>query len=397
VAHLPGLVYARVDGDFTPISQRVQRAAEQVSRMALEQSRIDHDQKDFGAFGHAKLERFATELQGEVARDLRAAGRRGSCVAQREPHHRSARRDIAADEHAGLARNRAHRKPCGMRQEQLAPEPSSTQLLQFKPPARKQLRQPVEVACDARTDQPRRKQFGRAWAWATAIGYDPDAFSGEKPQTLADFFDVQRFPGQRGLQRDPRIVMEWALLADGVPVDEVYEALATPDGVDRALAVMDPIKPYLTWWEEGSDPIDMLRDGEVAMTSIWGGEMTDAILRREEDISPIWDGLVLKLDHLAVVKGSPNRDKAFEFIRFATATEPLAEQVRHIYHSPARRSSMALIDDEITPYLPTTPEHMATAIENNARFWADNHERLQARFDGWLDVPLQKGLAGAPR
>jgi putative spermidine/putrescine transport system substrate-binding protein len=234
-------------------------------------------------------------------------------------------------------------------------------------------------------------------AWATAIGYDPDAFSREKPQTLADFFDVQRFPGQRGLQRDPRIVMEWALLADGVPVDEVYEALATPDGVDRALAVMDRIKPYLTWWEEGSDPIDMLRDGEVAMTSIWGGEMTDAILRREEDISPIWDGLVLKLDHLAVVKGSPNRDKAFEFIRFATATEPLAEQVRHIYHSPARRSSMALIDDEITPYLPTTPEHMATAIENDARFWADNYERVQARFEDWLDVPLQKGLAGAPR
>jgi putative spermidine/putrescine transport system substrate-binding protein len=234
-------------------------------------------------------------------------------------------------------------------------------------------------------------------AWATAIGYDPDAFAGEKPQTLADFFDVERFPGQRGLQRDPRIVMEWALLADGVPAGEVYRTLGTPEGVDRALGVMDRIKPYLTWWEEGNDPIDMLGDGRVAITSIWGGEMTDAILQRDAEIAPIWDGLVLKLDHLAVVKGSPNREKAFEFIRFATATEPLAEQVRHIYHSPARQSSMALIGDEIKPYLPTTPEHMASAIENDARFWADNHERLQARFEDWLDVPRQKGVAGAPR
>lgn len=234
-------------------------------------------------------------------------------------------------------------------------------------------------------------------AWATAIGYDPDAFPRAQPQTLADFFDVQRFPGQRGLQRDPRIVMEWALLADGVPADEVYEILATPAGADRALAVMDLIKPYVTWWQEANDPIDMLNDGRVAITSIWGGEMTDAILRRDEEIVPIWDGLVLKLDHLAVVKGSPNRGTALEFIRFATATEALAEQVRHIYHSPARQSSMPLIDDEVKAYLPTTPEHMATAIENDARFWADNHERLQRRFDEWLAVPLQKGLAGAPR
>jgi putative spermidine/putrescine transport system substrate-binding protein len=160
---------------------------------------------------------------------------------------------------------------------------------------------------------------------------------------------------------------------------------------------MDRIKPFLVWWRDGNDPIDMLNDDRVAMTSIWGGEMTDAILRRGHEIVPIWDGLVLKLDHLAVVKGSPHRETAFEFIRFATRPRQLAEQVRHIYHSPARRSSLALIDDDIKAYLPTTPEHMKTAIENNARFWADNQERLQRRVEAWLDLSLQKGIAGAAR
>jgi putative spermidine/putrescine transport system substrate-binding protein len=234
-------------------------------------------------------------------------------------------------------------------------------------------------------------------AWATAVAYDPGAFPGEKPQTLADFFDVQRFPGPRGLQRDPRIIMEWALLADGVPASEVYQTLAMEDGVERALAVMDRIKPHLVWWRQGREPIDMLDDGRVVMTSIWGGEMTDAILRDGHEIVPIWDGLVLKLDHLAVVKGSPNRETAFEFIRFATTPRQLAEQARHIHHGPARQSSMTLIDDRIKTYLPTTPEHMKTAIENNARFWADNQERLQRRFEAWLEVPLQKGIAGAAR
>ena len=234
-------------------------------------------------------------------------------------------------------------------------------------------------------------------AWATAIGYSSNAFAGDKPQTLADFFDVERFPGNRGLQRDARIIMEWALLVDGVPADRVYEALATPAGVDQAFAVMDPIKPFLVWWEEGNDPIDMLNDGSVALTSIWGGEMTDAILRRGQDITPIWDGLVLKLDHFGLVNGSPNRETALEFIRFATTSHQLAEQVKHIYHSPARQSSMALIDEDLKGYLPTAPDHMQAAVENDAEFWAENHARLQQRFEKWLEVPLQKGLTGAPR
>jgi putative spermidine/putrescine transport system substrate-binding protein len=234
-------------------------------------------------------------------------------------------------------------------------------------------------------------------AWATAIGYSSNVFAGDKPQTLADFFDVERFPGNRGLQRDPRIIMEWALLVDGVPADRVYETLATPAGVDQAFAVMDPIKPFLVWWEEGNDPIDMLNDGRVTLTSLWGGETTDAILRRGHDITLIWDGLVLKLDHFGVLHGSPNRDTALEFIRFATTSQQLAEQVKYLYLSPARQSSMALIDEKIKAYLPTTPDHMQTAVENDAEFWAENHARLQQRFEEWLEVPLQKGLTGAPR
>jgi len=141
----------------------------------------------------------------------------------------------------------------------------------------------------------------------------------------------------------------------------------------------------------------MLNNGRVAMTSIWGGEMTDAILRQGHDITPIWDGLVLKLDHFGVPAGSPNQETALEFIRFATTSEQLAEQVKHIYHSPARQSSMALIDEEIKAYLPTAPDHMQAAIENDAEFWAENHAPLQQRFEEWFEVPLQKGLAGAPR
>ena len=50
-----------------------------------------------------------------------------------------------------------------------------------------------------------------------------------------DFWDVQKFPGKRGMRKTAKYTLEIALLADGVPPGEVYKTLATPVGVDVLL------------------------------------------------------------------------------------------------------------------------------------------------------------------
>src|SRR5690554_1645509 len=72
--------------------------------------------------------------------------------------------------------------------------------------------------------------------WSTVFAYNHDTLTGDKPQTMQDFFDLQKFPGKRALRKRPQVNLEWALLADGVPADQVYEKLATPEGQDRAFA-----------------------------------------------------------------------------------------------------------------------------------------------------------------
>ena len=49
------------------------------------------------------------------------------------------------------------------------------------------------------------------------------------------------------MRRSPYGTMEFALVADGVPVDEVYETLSTPEGVDRAFRKLDSIKEHVVW------------------------------------------------------------------------------------------------------------------------------------------------------
>ena len=103
--------------------------------------------------------------------------------------------------------------------------------------------------------------------WSTVYAYNSENIPGEKPATMADFFDLDRFPGRRGMRRVPQVNLEFALIADGVPLDEVYSVLDTPEGLNRAFRKLDTIKDVVIWWEAGAQPPQMLADGEVVMST----------------------------------------------------------------------------------------------------------------------------------
>ena len=72
--------------------------------------------------------------------------------------------------------------------------------------------------------------------YSQIIAYAPHRYGEARPQTAADFFDLKRFPGPRALRRGAKFNLELALLADGVKPADIYDALLTPVGIDRALA-----------------------------------------------------------------------------------------------------------------------------------------------------------------
>ncbi|MBZ9708524.1 ABC transporter substrate-binding protein, partial [Mesorhizobium sp. ESP7-2] len=106
--------------------------------------------------------------------------------------------------------------------------------------------------------------------YATTLAYD-GAKLADGPKTIKDLFDTKKFPGKRGLWKNPATNLEFALLADGVPPDQVYETLSTPAGVDQAFAKLDTIKDSIVWWEAGAQAPQLLASGEVTMTTAWNG------------------------------------------------------------------------------------------------------------------------------
>jgi len=226
--------------------------------------------------------------------------------------------------------------------------------------------------------------------WSTVYAYDESKFSGEKPATLADFFDTRKFPGKRGMRRSPKGNLEFALMADGVAPNKVYEVLATLEGVDRAFAKLDSIKDHVVWWTAGAQPPQLLAESEVAMTTAYNGRIFNARVQENKPFVVVWDGQVWDMDLWGIPKGSKNKDAAMEFIKFSTDTQRLADQAAWISYGPARQSSIPLIGSHaeagipMRSLIPTAPENFRTALQSDFEFWADYQDELKERFDAWL-------------
>jgi putative spermidine/putrescine transport system substrate-binding protein len=220
--------------------------------------------------------------------------------------------------------------------------------------------------------------------WSNIFAYNERAFPGEKPSTVADFFDIARFPGKRGMIKKPQVNMEWALIADGVPADQVYETLKAKEGVDRAFRKLDAIKAHVIWWETGAQPPQLLADGEVTLSGAYNGRIYSAIVDEGQPFRIIWNHQIWNQDLWAIPAGSKNVDAALDFIAFASRPERMADQTNYIFYGPARKSAAALIDPKLKPHMPTSEENFRDAIAFDFEFWADHVDELNERFSIWL-------------
>ena len=226
--------------------------------------------------------------------------------------------------------------------------------------------------------------------YSTIYAYNTARMSGPTPATMDDFFDLERFPGRRGMRRVPFVNLEFALIADGVPIDQVYATLDTPAGVDRAFRKLDTIKDQVVWWEAGAQPPQMLADGEVVMSPAYNGRIFNAQVLEHQSFVIVWDGQVLDVGQMGVVAGTPELDTALDFVRFASTAASMAAVSRYIAYSPARRSGLPLIsthaeaDVDMNPHMPTYPGNMGRTLRNDWVWWSDHMDEMNERFSAWL-------------
>ena len=220
--------------------------------------------------------------------------------------------------------------------------------------------------------------------WATILTYNADVIKGEGPKSWADYWDVTKFPGKRGMYAQAQYTLENALMADGVVPGDVYKVLRTKEGVDRAFAMLDKIKPNVVWWSSTTQGIQNLSSGEVVMSDQYNARITNEILQEKKNYKIVWEaGFFYGTDMWAVVKGSPNEKSTLDLLKWFSVPEHQAGFSKLYAYGTGRIEAGDFIPAAWKANLPTAPEHAKFSATYDNAFWAENKEALEERFKNW--------------
>lgn len=195
---------------------------------------------------------------------------------------------------------------------------------------------------------------------ATIIAWSSSAFPDGGPQSWADFYDVKRFPGPRGLYKYFYYNYEAALLAAGVKRDEVFPM--TEEKVEMALAKVAELKPNVSvWWGAGAQPPQLLSTGELALSSAWSGRMLAATAEGAPVGFTYKDGIAWA-NWWVIPKGSPHVETAHELLNYALAAENQAKLLELKTYGPVLGTATDSADAETKKILVMTQDNIKDMV-----------------------------------
>ena len=220
------------------------------------------------------------------------------------------------------------------------------------------------------------------FAWSMALAYDAARLKAA-PRSWADFWDLKKYPGRRGLRRSAKYTLEIALLADGVAPTDVYKVLATKDGVDRAFKKLDQIKADTTWWDAAPQPAEFLAGGNVVMSAaytLW----IDREHQHDRNVQIAWNESLYDVDSWAIPKGTPRAASAYKFISFASRPENQKILSEQLPYGPTNRKALPLLGAGLASRMPSAQATLERAVKVDPNFWSEHGAELERRFAAWV-------------
>ncbi|MGH1424278.1 MAG: extracellular solute-binding protein [Pseudooceanicola sp.] len=215
------------------------------------------------------------------------------------------------------------------------------------------------------------------------ISYDKDVYVDKAPVTWADFWDVETFPGPRGLpdtgDRDwwlPTV----ALLADGVKKEDLF-----PLDLDRAYKKLDEIRPHVTvWWKTGSQVQQIIRDREIAMTMAYSGRALGSI-KEGLNFGLSWDNALKDTGYFAILKDSPNPEGAVKFIDFFYGNaDGHPAFIRAVNYATSSTIGVGMLPEEEQKLYATFPENYDKLVTPDFAWIGQNRDMLRERWTAWI-------------
>jgi putative spermidine/putrescine transport system substrate-binding protein len=217
--------------------------------------------------------------------------------------------------------------------------------------------------------------------YCSVLGYSKEAFPNAHPTSWAEFWDVQKFPGPRTLADmatgSPNL--EFALLADGVPLDKIY-----PIDMERAFRSLSKIRPAIRkFWDTGALSAQMLSDKEVVLGSFWNGRV-QVLIDKGAPLAIDWGQNMIEVQAVSIFKDAKNRANAQRLAEFMLQPEVQAQYCRQLTYGPTNNKTFALLPPEQLARMPGSPASKAAGFYKNIAWWEDNRDRVNRTWSRWI-------------
>jgi putative spermidine/putrescine transport system substrate-binding protein len=214
------------------------------------------------------------------------------------------------------------------------------------------------------------------------MGWDKRVIPNDRaPKTLVDFWDTAKYPGKRSLYSNPSdgSVLEFALLADGVPIDKLY-----PLDIDRALRSLERLgRGNIIWHSTNAEPVQQLTSGAVPLATAFNGRLI-AANRAGGQIGFTANQSSVSGNPYCVIASSAKQKQAFQFLNYLfTNAQADAEYMKLTNYAIPNTKALALVPQDILDILPTSPALKDKVFIKDDKWWADNLVRASAKFKEW--------------
>ncbi|VBB13443.1 extracellular solute-binding protein [Burkholderia stabilis] len=204
------------------------------------------------------------------------------------------------------------------------------------------------------------------------LAYNSKAFP-TPPSSVADFFDVKKFPGRRGAVNSVnKGLIEAALIADGVPRHKLY-----PVDIDRALKKISDIKSSVDFKGSFALVQDALASGELSLAVLPNGRALNAA-KTNPDIKVVFKDAVTLYDDLAIPVGAKNMEAATAFLQYVARHATQVALAERFPYGVGTKGPAPQLGEQARAFYPDTYSNQI--LIQDPKWWAANEATAQQRW-----------------
>lgn len=204
-----------------------------------------------------------------------------------------------------------------------------------------------------------------------------DRFS-DTPQDVTAIFDMETFPGRRGLQDDPVDSVVYGCLAAGMKMSEIYPM--TDEKLAVGYAELDKIKAEVVYWKSAAQSQQLIANNDVAQMIIWNGRIA-SLVDEGVPVHAEWNRAQIGAQTWGIPKGSKNKQLAELVIAWWVAAEHNANLANAVAYGPVNSQSFEDVAEDRRDSIPSG--HADETFFVDAIWWGKNYEEQIKRWESW--------------